>query len=140
MYKRQPYTGAGARRGWFLDLPLARERVLHNPGWFDGDLIDVWSVVPAAGPPADGDLALPIESRHRNILDIFHGTAPRTRLYPHLPAGLDGSHPSRVPAGPSLALEDASRQTPVTAPGLQAAPPLQRLPDVLLRPAWRQLR
>ncbi|MGO4391043.1 pilus assembly protein [Variovorax sp. M-6] len=133
-----PYAGREARRGWLLDLPLPGERVLQNPGWFEGDLVDVWSQVPAVRASADTDLPPPAR-RYRTTLDILNGSAPRSTLYAHLPSTSSGQ-PSRVEAGLSVGIRDGKLETPVSAPGTPAPPPMQQLDSILLRPGWRQLQ
>lgn len=131
-----PYAGSEARRGWFLDLPLPGERVLQNPGWFEGDLIDVWSQVPAP----DSGLDMPRPARRlRTTLDILNGSAPRSTLYTHLPAA-NGGQPSRLEAGLGVGIRSDRLERSVSAPGQPVAPPMQRLGSILLRPSWRQLQ
>ncbi|MDM0030986.1 hypothetical protein QTI33_02385 [Variovorax sp. J22P271] len=131
-----PYTGSEARRGWFLDLPLSGERVVQNPGWFEGDLIDVWSQVPAP----DGSLDMPPPARRlRTTLDILNGSAPRSTLYAHLPAANDGQ-PSRLEAGLGIGIRSDRLERSISAPGQPVAPARQRLGSILLRPNWRQLQ
>lgn len=134
-----PYTGSEARRGWFLDLPLPGERVLQNPDWFEGDLIDVWSQVPAVSASADTDFPPPPARRYRTTLDILNGSAPRSTLYAHLPRTSSGQ-PSRVEAGLSVGIRNGKLETAVSAPGMPVAPPVQQLDSILLRPSWRQLQ
>ena len=130
-------TGAeAARRGWFIDLPLARERVLQNPGWFEGDLVDIWSVVPS--PDLD-QRASGAGRRYRLTVDLFTGSAPNSPIYAPAPV-MSGGQPSRIEAGPSATLHQAGRNVEVTAPGLP--PPPERLPlgRIIRRPSWRQLQ
>ncbi|MDM0023306.1 pilus assembly protein [Variovorax saccharolyticus] len=132
-----PYAGSEARRGWFLDLPLPGERVLQNPGWFEGDLIDVWSQVPAPGSSLD--LPPTPARRFRTTLDILNGSAPRSTLYAHLPAAI-GGQPSRLETGLGIGIRGDRLETSISAPGQAVAPPMQRLGSILLRPGWRQLQ
>jgi type IV pilus assembly protein PilY1 len=124
--------GQGPRRGWLVDLPLPRERVLHNPTWFEGDLIDVWSTVPARDEASQGGAP-----SYRNTLNIVDGSAPRSSLYAHLSAQTGGALPSRVAAGPGAAIRSETREFRVTAPGLPEPPPMHRLGKVTRRPSWR---
>ena len=132
-----PYAGSEARRGWFLDLPLPGERVVQNPGWFEGDLIDVWSQVPA--PDSGLDVPPPPARRFRTTLDILNGSAPRSMLYAHLPVAT-GGQPSRLEAGLGIGIRSDRLERAVSAPGQPVAPPTQRLGSILLRPSWRQLQ
>ena len=36
-----------SKRGWYMDLTVLRERVLRNPTWFEGELLFLYSDVPA---------------------------------------------------------------------------------------------
>lgn len=130
------YTGSEARRGWLLDLPVARERVLHNPDWFEGDLIDVWSTVPAS---ADGDLAASAAKSYRTTLDIINGSAPKSRLYADTPSVAAGQA-SRVEAGLGVGIRSATKEIGVNAPGMPAPATRHRLGRITKRPSWRQLQ
>ncbi len=128
-----------ARRGWFLDLPLQGERVLQNPGWFEGDLIDLRSQLPAPGSRLD---LPPTPARRAFLPRSTSSTArrPGRQLYAHLPgrhrrpAFAAGSRPRhRHPGRPAREIDLRARPAPV-------APPMQRLGSILLRPGWRQLQ
>ncbi|MDM0068018.1 PilC/PilY family type IV pilus protein [Variovorax sp. J31P207] len=130
-----PYSGSQARRGWFLDLPVARERVLQHPSWFEGDLIDIWSIVPAN---ADGTKTSP--ARHfRTTIDIVNGAAPKSPLYVDVPAATAGQ-PSRIETGPGVGIRGAQQEIGVSAPGVQAPPARHRLGTFIRRPSWRQMQ
>ena len=130
-----PYTGSQARRGWFLDLPVARERVLQNPGWFEGDLIDVWSIVPAS---ADGT-AISAARRFRTTIDIVHGAAPKSPLYADAPVVATGQA-SRIETGLGVGIRGVQHESGVSAPGMDAPPERRRLGTFVRRPSWRQMQ
>ncbi len=132
---RKPGAEA-ARRGWFVDLPLARERVLQNPGWFEGDLVDVWSVLPSS----DADERwFGAGRRFRLTVDLFDGSAPKSPIYALAPV-MPGGQPSRTEAGSSATLHLGGRRFEVAAPGLPAPPERLPLGKVMRRPSWRQLQ
>jgi len=129
------YRGSPPRRGWFLDLPVARERVLQHPSWFEGDLIDIWSTVPASADDGPDSAA-----RHfRTTIDIVNGAAPKSPLYVDLPTATTGQA-SRIETGPGVGIRDAQQETSVSAPGVQAPPARHRLGTFIRRPSWRHLQ
>jgi len=129
------YRGSPPRRGWFLDLPVARERVLQHPSWFEGDLIDIWSTVPASADDGPDSAA-----RHfRTTIDIVNGAAPKSPLYVGLPPATTGQA-SRIETGPGVGIRDAQQETSVSAPGVQAPPARHRLGTFIRRPSWRHLQ
>jgi type IV pilus assembly protein PilY1 len=138
------YAGSDARRGWFIDLPVARERVLQNLGWFDGNLIDVWSTVPASGadpqletcdPPATAG------THYRTTIDILSGAAPKSPLYDDMPmVAAASAQVSRVQTGGSVEIRSGTRIFNRSLPGQPATPPRSRLAQVVRRASWRQLQ
>jgi type IV pilus assembly protein PilY1 len=125
-----PYAGPGARRGWFIDLPIAGQRVLRNPTWFDGDLIDVESTAPQ---PCAAD------KRYRTTIDIIQGQPPRLRIYSTLPPMSEGPV-ATVEIGLSAPLSGDKQTLGATAPGAPPAPPRDRPAAFLKRASWRQLQ
>lgn len=129
------YTGSQGRDGWFLDLPVAGERVLQNPGWFEGDLIDIWSAVPATSDDAGGSAV----QRFLTTIDIIHGAAPQSVLYLDAPSATSGQA-SRVETGASIGIRSDNEETGLSAPNTAAAPVRQRLGKVMRRASWRQMQ
>ncbi|MDM0103938.1 PilC/PilY family type IV pilus protein [Variovorax sp. J22R24] len=136
-FSSQPSSlpGNEAPRGWFLDLPVARERVVQI-GWFEGDLIDVWSSVPALG---QNDPPVSAARTYRNTLNIFSGAAPKTQLYAQAPA-LAAEQPSRVEVGPGARIRSSSQEFSVSPPGTPTSPAIKRLGTITKRASWRQLQ
>ena len=118
-----------------LDLPVARERVLQHPSWFEGDLIDIWSTVPASADDGPDSAA----RQFRTTIDIVNGAAPKSPLYVGLPAATAGQ-PSRIETGPGVGVRGAEQETSVSAPGVQAPPARHRLGTFIRRPSWRQMQ
>lgn len=103
--------GAQAPRGWWVDLPHAGQRVLHNPQGFEGYKLLVHSVVPIGGPQ------LP-RGAGRSFVSVFN-----------LLTGL-------APSQPAFAITGDIQAMPLAAMG--SAPPgpavlLRRPGDVVLR-------
>ncbi|RZL93383.1 MAG: hypothetical protein EOP76_09295, partial [Variovorax sp.] len=138
------YTGAAARRGWFMDLPESGERLLENIAWFDGDLIDARSVVPAQGgdpttetcdPPSVGG------RRYRTILNAVNGSAPESQVFAYTATDTTGPVTgSRVENGVGISIGGVKKESMFTPPGSTAAPEARKLGSVTLRPSWRQLQ
>lgn len=73
---------ASARRGWFFDLPVARERVLTHPMAFEGQIVVVNSVVPASSAIGETcDLTSTRNSGYINAFNIYSGNPPRTPIF-----------------------------------------------------------
>jgi type IV pilus assembly protein PilY1 len=144
-----PYSGANARRGWFIDLSMAAgQRVVRNPNWFDGDLIDIYSMVPARGgngPTGSQtgvcDPAIVAEKNYRTTLDIIQGGPPKSRLYASL-APVASGHIATIEVGPGALLSNGTQEISVAPPGSMASPTPERLRlgKIIKRAAWRQLQ
>ena len=128
-----PYTGADRKKGWYIDLPPG-ERVLGNPGWFEGNLVDIFSSVPATA------------KTWLTTLDAINGNAPKSQIHAYVPA--IKAHTER-PTGTASRLETGLRAAVTNASdrsekGLCASQTgcADRilLPHVALRPSWRQLQ
>ena len=128
-----PYTGADRKKGWYIDLPPG-ERVLGNPGWFEGHLVDMTSTVPATG------------KTWLTTLNAFDGNAPKSQIHAYVPAVK--AHTER-PTGTASRTETGLRVAVTNAldrseKGLCASQTgcsdRILLPYVALRPSWRQLQ
>ncbi|WP_157667711.1 PilC/PilY family type IV pilus protein [Comamonas serinivorans] len=68
------------KRGWYLDLPVERERVLRNPTWFDGELLSLYSDVPAVAAVSN-DPCEAVETSaavgYRTVVNGVTGNAPQ---------------------------------------------------------------
>ncbi|MDM0112680.1 PilC/PilY family type IV pilus protein [Variovorax sp. J22R133] len=138
-----PYSGTGARKGWYLDLPVPGERVVSNLEWFEGKLIDVPSMVPlsqdAQGASAHGESCEP--PRGRSFLTTLHaveGARPKSRIYG---ASESSFNASRIDLGgkPGVRLRSFGKEHTVTSTGASEAD-RQRLGHVPKTPSWHQLQ
>jgi len=130
------FTGADPKQGWYLDLP-AGERVLGNPGWFGGSLVDIPSTVPATG------------KTWSTTLNAINGNAPKSQIYAYEKADTPSEHSAESQAGTASRTEMGLRVTltnpsdrrekGLCAPG-QNCPDRTLLPSTALRPSWRQLQ
>lgn len=138
------YTGATPRRGWYLDLPESGERLLENIAWFDGDLIDARTVVPAKGgdsvtetcdPPSTGG------RRYRTILNALNGSAPKSQIFAYTATDTnDTGAGSRVENGVGINVGGEKKESMFTPPGASPASEARKLGSVTLHPSWRQLQ
>ena len=139
-----PYEGAGRRRGWYLDLP-AGERVIANPAWFEGRLVDVPSTQPARNAPSleeSCDANAATARSFRTTLHAIDGNAPKSQLYADAPqTNAAGGFASRDHSalGIELVGDGGRKRTALCLPGHAC---IQRTPlgRTLLRPSWRQLQ
>ncbi|MGR4868090.1 pilus assembly protein [Variovorax sp. LARHSF232] len=138
-----PGTGSETRRGWFLDLPVAGERVIAHPQWFEGKLIDLTSMVPPpadAGPDAPESCEPAAIRAFRNTLQALDGARPRSQLY-----GEEGNSfgASRIElhGEPSVPLKSHGQERAIRFDAKSAeGPPRRRLGFIAKRPSWRQLQ
>lgn len=103
------YGGTDRRRGWWIDLPHAGQRVLHNPRSFEGQKILVHSVIPTlrtAGSPA---LPWDAGASYLSVLNILTGhPAAQAALTPaDASVTAAGIGMASTPPGPALVLRKA---------------------------------
>ena len=110
---------ATARRGWFFDLPVTRERVLAHPNVFEGQQVLVNSVVPAAG--ASGETCNLVATRGAGYLSVFNiytGQPPKNDVF-----GADNGNRVLFGSGESAAVYDiVSNRTQIFTPEATCAP------------------
>lgn len=146
-------------RGWFFDLPEARERVTQSPEFYDGSrIIELKSVIPAKGSLTDdGKETCGVDSEaskgFRTLINIETGYPPTTNIMDVNGDGLynmtgdmvgDGVMASRSTAA-DVEMNNRGQSTNLrhnggAVNGLPARVDLRRLPAVVLRPNWRQLQ
>lgn len=138
------------KKGWYMDFPLTRERLLKPMPFYDGsNLLVVPSQIPAKGSRLDPAVesceggAVDKESQYVTFINIMDGRAPRVPIIDG-PAGLARFN---VPPG---ALTMVVRESSVHVRGRQPKPggsgsdlieeKMRRMPEMSMRPNWRQLR
>ena len=140
------YAGLPPKRGWYIDLPPG-ERVLGNLTWFDGQLIDVASTVPAAGPDITRETCSPNITGARHFLttiNAINGSAPKSDIYAYAgtvsTTGAAGVA-SRSETGVRSSVRDSATNTEkaICAAG-QICTDRKLLARTALRPSWRQMQ
>lgn len=138
-------------RGWFLDLPEAGERLLQPLGFYGGsNLLAVLSQVPAhraravqnaaSCEPEDGSAA----RQYFSLINIIDGLRPSIQILDAHGDGLFDQAPDRqasrmsLGSGPHaiLRIRDEDGQERMRIDGSS----LRDLPEVPIRPSWRQPR
>jgi len=143
-------------KGWYMDFPLSRERLLKHMSFYDGgNVLQVFSQIPSKGANnmanvESCDSATPdAEKQYMTLINIQDGEPPREELV-HRGGSTtpDGVILSRfeVPAGgiTSTILRKADGQEVIRTRGKDALGNVvdeetRRMPETPLRPNWRQL-
>jgi type IV pilus assembly protein PilY1 len=144
--ERSAAPGATAR-GWYLDLPVAHERVLDAPRLLEGQKVMVTSLTPARAS-ADGEESChpepQAEQRWLNVFNLFTGLPPAAPVF----AGTDGQRLALGAHAQGIVLRGTRRQALLRtgadcAPGQPCfqAPISLNLADVPGATAdWRDIR
>lgn len=140
---------ANEKKGWFIDLPLPRERVISAPRFFGGgNILEIASVAPATAvatetPMAEScDSTLSSDMHLRSLMHIATGSAPRTRTLDTNGDGLingDDAPAFRSTTSPHSILTRSRGRTMRQGPDGRTEL-VNEIPSVLLRPSWRQLK
>ena len=143
-----PYTGTGAKKGWFIDLPVARERAYKSMQWFRGRLFKIPTGVLAVGGDPNVEtctLSSSAGAHFLSVLDIINGSPPNQPVFKYKKNPITGvaSRLSDSANGNTAWIEtvdssgDSKGLTPSTCTTCQSEK-LLGLPPILLRPTWRQ--
>lgn len=94
------YTGTSPRRGWYLDLPVSRERVLNNPAIYEGQKIIVGSNVPTVGGTGETcNLSIVAEDNYINVFNMFSGKPSLTPVFSTTDTSMNMQNASRTRFG-----------------------------------------
>lgn len=146
------------KKGWYMDLPEQGERSLAPFGFYDGsNLLEIITEVPASGASvADGEEVCAPSPRavknFRNFLNIATGMPPSVPIMNVNGNTIDGSgiysapddlcgdgNCGRTTAPPAeLHISKKFEQRRIGSDG--TVDDFAKLPEVMLRPNWRQLR
>ncbi|MBS7776625.1 PilC/PilY family type IV pilus protein [Acidovorax sp. CCYZU-2555] len=138
-------TNCTVKKGWYMDLPVTGERVTTNLDYYDGSgLLEIISEVPASGSAtaAGEEICAPTPQSakpFRTLINIATGRAPSVGvMYMGKDMGY-GLHFSRMTASSKeLRVSTKGEQIRIGNDGKRDR--LARLPEVLIRPNWRQLK
>lgn len=73
-----------AKRGWYLDWPVAGQRVLQNVRAFSGQKILIQSMIPKASTSSNAETCSPSATTERSfqtVLNMFTGTPPAVPVF-----------------------------------------------------------
>ncbi|MDR0217255.1 MAG: pilus assembly protein PilC, partial [Comamonas sp.] len=145
-------SSCSAKRGWYLDLPVAGERVSSSFDFYDGsNLLEIISEKPASGSAtASGEEVCAPQPQaaktFRTIINIASGSAPSVPIIDINGDGLfnasdmsSGKNYSRMTAS-GKELRFSNRNFQIRKGNDGQTDKLARLPEVLVRPGWRQLK
>ncbi|MBY0463433.1 MAG: hypothetical protein K2W33_00665, partial [Burkholderiales bacterium] len=104
-----PYTGASAKRGWYMDWPMQGERSVNNGGMLTNTLLYMRSRIPANGSQDSSteESCQPSASaakEYMTILDIVTGKPPNKPMFDTDGEGITGGEEkgvSRLASGKS---------------------------------------
>lgn len=79
-----PYTGPGAKKGWYMELPVDREAAVANMTWVHGLLFGIPTRVPDVGGDPNVESCEPTGTsgqRYFTILNLINGGAPSVAVF-----------------------------------------------------------
>lgn len=149
-------TGCTAQKGWYMDLPVAGERVTTSFDFFDGgNTLEIISEKPASGSAtASGEEVCapqPQAARpFRTLINIASGMPAKP---PIMDVNGDGAYNASDMSGTGSSAKNYARMT-ASSKELRFSTKTQqvrkgndgrvdklaKLPELLLRPGWRQLK
>ncbi len=97
-----PYTGVGAKRGWYMDWPNAGERSVNNGGMLSNRLLYMRSKIPASGnqgATSTEETCDPVSTasaEYLTVLDIVNGTPPSQPVFDTDGGGMTGTEEAGV--------------------------------------------
>ncbi|WFF79813.1 pilus assembly protein [Delftia tsuruhatensis] len=147
IYDCQGKSNCTAVKGWYFDLPEAGERVLNAIEFYDGsNVLEIMSEVPASGGATTGTEEscepTPKSAKpFRTLLTIEQGSKPRTQILDLNGDGLyngEDKSVNRMTSDPKeLRFSNKSLQVRKGNSGREDK--LSKIPELMLRPNWRQL-
>ncbi len=139
------------RKGWYIDLPAPRERVLQSPAFYDGNVLEILSHVPAApaAPPSADRAAvescgggLTAAQDFRMLLQMATGAPAQTRTMDVNGDGRidadDGNAARSSAAAHEIRWKTGARNIRIAPDG--PAESLGAIPTIVLRPSWRHIK
>ena len=136
------------QNGWYFDLPEVGERILTAMDFFDGgNIIEIMSEVPASGGAASGsdescEPSPKAAKFFRTLISIETGARPQSQVMDQNGDGLYNSKDNNVSrmtaSGKELRFTTKDYQIRKGSDGKTDS--LAKLPELSLRPGWRQLK
>ncbi len=150
VYSCEGVTGScTVKKGWFMDLPVAGERVTTSFDFYDGgNTLEVISEKPASGSAtASGEEVCAPQPQaaqpFRTLINIASGSAAKPPIMDvngdgAYTAADDGGYARMTASGKELRFSTKDKQIRKGNDGKQDK--LAKLPELMLRPGWRQLK
>ena len=145
------YRAMPPKKGWFLELPDARERATKSMDYFRGRTFGIPTNVPNVGGDPNTETCNPTTSagkQYVTYIDILNGSPPTQAIFSYgVPPTVGSNVPNRVDdlsKGNSVYWNKVGSNNPIgeqpcgSAPGAAACDTRQGVPPLLLRPTWRQ--
>ena len=146
---------AGGKKGWYLDFPATRERLLKPMEFYDSsNLLTVFSQVPAKGSRLDPNIetcdagSVDKEKQYVTLINIMDGKKPTVQL---MDTNGDGKYNLTTDKGASRMSVTAGAQTMIKrgatmrltgkkADGTNDNEDWALMPEQSMRPSWRQMQ
>ena len=139
------------QKGWYLNLPEGRERVLKAMPFFDGsNILTVFSQVPATGSSStniEEACVAPVtqERQYLTLLNIMDGKPPSISVMNRngdaFYNAADGGVSRVTLGGGATSMVSSQQAITVFAGGTNTTPTkLRPMPETAIRPSWRQMR
>lgn len=143
------------KKGWYLDLPVTRERVLKPMEFYDGsNIMTVFSQVPAKGSRLDPSIescdagSVDKERQYVTLINIMDGKKPSVQI---MDTNGDGKYNLTTDKGASRMSVTAGAQTMIKrgekmrltgkkADGTDDNEDWALMPEQSMRPSWRQVQ
>ena len=141
-------TGCTVQKGWYMDLPVAGERVTHSLAFYDGSsILEITSQKPASGSAtASGEeVCAPQPQAAQTFRTLIGISSGKMATPPIMDVNGDGIFNAtdagygRMTASP-IELRFATKGNQVRRGNDGVVDKLAKLPQLLVRPNWRQLK
>lgn len=150
VYSCEGVTGScTAKKGWYMDLPVAGERVTTSFDFYDGgNILEIISEKPASGSAtASGEEVCAPQPQaakpFRTLINIASGSPAKPPIMDVNGDGLykaadDGGYARMTASSKELRFGTKDKQIRQGNDG--KTDKLAKLPELMLRPGWRQLK
>lgn len=136
------------KKGWYLNLPAAGERLLKPMSFYDGsNNLAVWTQIPASGSNSTEETCTPSpqeEKQYFTLLNIMDGKKPGVQV---MDSNGDGIYNIVSDQGVSRMTTSKGAQSSITGKDTidvtgsdGSKDKLARMPEQPMRPSWRQLQ